>query len=315
MEALARAADQCGNQGEALTLTRRQVERDPFNERAHRRLIERLAVAGDRAGAIRTYRALTERLRRELGVAPSRATRELIELGAHRFGMAATLLSESFVPASAPISRPVTRLALAEALARGGHPDAAAEQLRATVLEPPDFPMAQILDIRRTEHRVAISCLVSDLRFEWRLEATGEGTLIAVDVEIPESEAHRLDTQREVISTSVKNRKPTGAGWQQASTLEATLSRRSSEPMLLAPSTNMPHCRRSERASVSRSREKASSSLRTMSGKREAWRGPECRGIRGAGGFCMRGSCDRAHAESWWSNRSTLERWRAAVAG
>lgn len=69
----------------------------------------------------------------------------------------------------------------------------------------PDFPMAQILDTRRTEHRVTISCLVSDLRFQWRLEATGEGTLIAVDVEIPESEAHRLETQREVISTSVKN--------------------------------------------------------------------------------------------------------------
>ncbi|MGA2012989.1 MAG: SRPBCC family protein [Solirubrobacteraceae bacterium] len=69
----------------------------------------------------------------------------------------------------------------------------------------PDFPMAQILDTSRTEHCVTVSCLVSDLRFEWRLQATGDGTRIAVDVEIPESEAHRLDTQREVISTSVKN--------------------------------------------------------------------------------------------------------------
>ena len=69
----------------------------------------------------------------------------------------------------------------------------------------PAFPMAQILDTRRTEQRVTVSCLVSDLRFEWRLQAIGDGTLIAVDVEIPETEAHRLDTQREVISTSVKN--------------------------------------------------------------------------------------------------------------
>jgi len=69
----------------------------------------------------------------------------------------------------------------------------------------PDFPMAQILDTRRTEQRVTVSCLVSDLRFEWRLEAVGDGTLIAVDVEIPDSEAGRLDTQREVIRTSVKN--------------------------------------------------------------------------------------------------------------
>ena len=64
---------------EAIRLTRLQTARDPFDEQAHRRLIERLADAGDRAGAIRTYDALAERLRRELGVAPSAATRELVE--------------------------------------------------------------------------------------------------------------------------------------------------------------------------------------------------------------------------------------------
>ena len=79
LEALAQAAERRDDPGEALTLTRRQVEQDPFDEQAHRRLIDRLAGAGDRAGAIRTYRALAERLRRDLGVAPSRATRELIE--------------------------------------------------------------------------------------------------------------------------------------------------------------------------------------------------------------------------------------------
>jgi len=45
---------------------------------------------------------------------------------------------------------------------------------------------------------------VSDLRFEWRLEPEGDGTLITVDVEIPEVEAHRLDSQREVISASLR---------------------------------------------------------------------------------------------------------------
>lgn len=68
----------------------------------------------------------------------------------------------------------------------------------------PDFPMAQLLDTHRDQQRVTVSCLVSDLRFEWRLEPTGDGTLIAVDVGIPESEAHRLETQREIISTSMK---------------------------------------------------------------------------------------------------------------
>jgi uncharacterized protein YndB with AHSA1/START domain len=68
----------------------------------------------------------------------------------------------------------------------------------------PDFPMAQLLETERQEHRVTVSCLVSDLRFEWLLAPDGEGTLITVDVEIPEAEAHRLNTQREVISNSMR---------------------------------------------------------------------------------------------------------------
>lgn len=67
----------------------------------------------------------------------------------------------------------------------------------------PDFPMAQLLDTQRDEQRVTVSCLVSDLRFEWRLEPDGAGTRITVDIEIPEAEAHRLDDQREVISKSL----------------------------------------------------------------------------------------------------------------
>ena len=76
-----RAAD-CLRRGagrEAVAWTRRQVQTDPFDEEAHRRLIARLAEIGDRAGALRVYRTLAERLRRELGVAPSSRTRELID--------------------------------------------------------------------------------------------------------------------------------------------------------------------------------------------------------------------------------------------
>ena len=68
----------------------------------------------------------------------------------------------------------------------------------------PDFPMAQLLETRRTEQRVTISCLVSDLRFEWRLAPEGDGTLISVEVEIPEAEAGRLDAQREIIAGSMR---------------------------------------------------------------------------------------------------------------
>jgi uncharacterized protein YndB with AHSA1/START domain len=76
----------------------------------------------------------------------------------------------------------------------------------------PDFPMAQLLQSERSEQRVTVSCLVSDLRFDWRLEPSGEGTLITVDVEIPEAEAHRLDGQREVISASMERLAALAAG-------------------------------------------------------------------------------------------------------
>jgi uncharacterized protein YndB with AHSA1/START domain len=76
----------------------------------------------------------------------------------------------------------------------------------------PDFPMAQLLDSRREDHRVTVSCLVSDLRFEWRLEPAGEGTRIAVEVEIPEAEAHRLEGQREMISSSLRRLAELAAG-------------------------------------------------------------------------------------------------------
>jgi DNA-binding SARP family transcriptional activator len=79
LERLASEAEERGETRDAIELTRRQIERDRFDEEAHRRLIERLDRAGDRAGAMRAYRALAERLRRELGVAPSRQSRELVE--------------------------------------------------------------------------------------------------------------------------------------------------------------------------------------------------------------------------------------------
>ena len=67
----------------------------------------------------------------------------------------------------------------------------------------PDFPMAQMLDTQRDSGRVVVSCLVSDLRFQWGLEPDGEGTRISVDVEIPEREAHRLEGQQEQIRRSM----------------------------------------------------------------------------------------------------------------
>ena len=69
----------------------------------------------------------------------------------------------------------------------------------------PDFPMPQQLRTDGDGHKVLVSCLVSDLVFEWRLEPLGERTRIAVHVEIPEAEAHRLESQRDAVRTSVRS--------------------------------------------------------------------------------------------------------------
>lgn len=68
----------------------------------------------------------------------------------------------------------------------------------------PDFPMPQRLRTDHADGCVAISCLVSDLTFEWRLRPIdGGATEIAVHVEIPVAEAHRLAGQRDVIHRSL----------------------------------------------------------------------------------------------------------------
>ncbi|MEA2160989.1 MAG: hypothetical protein QOD66_3369 [Solirubrobacteraceae bacterium] len=79
LEHRAQACEQNGDLRGAIEFGRRQVDLDPFDEGAHRRLMTRLDHAGDRAGALLTYRALSERVRRELGVPLSALTRDLAE--------------------------------------------------------------------------------------------------------------------------------------------------------------------------------------------------------------------------------------------
>jgi DNA-binding SARP family transcriptional activator len=79
LEELAAGCESTGDLEEALEWSRRAVTVDPLSEDAHRGLIARLAAAGDRARALMVYRALAERLRRELSIAPSPATRALVQ--------------------------------------------------------------------------------------------------------------------------------------------------------------------------------------------------------------------------------------------
>ena len=69
----------------------------------------------------------------------------------------------------------------------------------------PDFPMPQMLESSRDGGRVKVSCLVSDIRFEWRLAEEDGGTRISVDVEIPVEESHRLERQSEIATASLRN--------------------------------------------------------------------------------------------------------------
>ena len=63
----------------ALEAARRRVDADPLDEAGQRRLIELLARTGDRAGAIRQYRACVAVLDAELGVPPLDETTALYE--------------------------------------------------------------------------------------------------------------------------------------------------------------------------------------------------------------------------------------------
>jgi uncharacterized protein YndB with AHSA1/START domain len=70
---------------------------------------------------------------------------------------------------------------------------------------PDWWPGADSLEVRsvRDGNRLVISCQVSGVRFEWRLEPDNDGTRIDVLVDIPEEEAFRVDEQREEVRASL----------------------------------------------------------------------------------------------------------------
>ena len=80
---LAADAESDGDLQTAIGYTRQQVALDQLAEEPQRDLMRRLAGAGDRAAAMRTYERLSQRLRDGLRIAPSQATRELAETLRH----------------------------------------------------------------------------------------------------------------------------------------------------------------------------------------------------------------------------------------
>jgi tetratricopeptide (TPR) repeat protein len=108
-------------------------------------------------GATESQRALAEQLGQPDLLAMAAHDRGLLALDAGEYDSAAELLSSALVE-GAPISRPLTRLALAEALARSGRTDEATQQVRETVLEPirpSDFPDALVPRLARAQGLIA----------------------------------------------------------------------------------------------------------------------------------------------------------------
>ena len=79
LEALSARAQDADDLPAAIAWARRRLEVDPLAEAAHRELIRLLALGGDRPAALAAAGAMSERLRAELGVPPSAATRALVE--------------------------------------------------------------------------------------------------------------------------------------------------------------------------------------------------------------------------------------------
>jgi DNA-binding SARP family transcriptional activator/tetratricopeptide (TPR) repeat protein len=120
----ARLAD--GDTAGAIDAARRRVDVDPLDESGQRRLIESLALAGDRAGAIRQYRFLVALFDRELGVAPLRETTDLYEsIRQDRPEVGREVVGVSLPEAmpGLPLAGRDRELASVLAAVRGAHPD------------------------------------------------------------------------------------------------------------------------------------------------------------------------------------------------
>jgi DNA-binding SARP family transcriptional activator len=75
----AAAREASGDLGAAISLSRRMVAVDPLSEAGTRELMRRLASAGERGGAIASYRRLAGRLSSQLRIAPGATTRALAD--------------------------------------------------------------------------------------------------------------------------------------------------------------------------------------------------------------------------------------------
>lgn len=105
IERLATDAEQRGDRGTAVEYTRRLITLDPLSEEHARSLMRRLALAEDRSAALAVFEQHRERLRSELRMVPSAATRALADEIRDGGAMARTHAA-SRTPDAARVGRP-----------------------------------------------------------------------------------------------------------------------------------------------------------------------------------------------------------------
>jgi predicted ATPase/DNA-binding SARP family transcriptional activator len=79
LEGLAAEREEGGDYARAIEAARRQLEIEPWHEKAHRALMRDLALLGERASALAQYEQCRRALQEELGVEPSPETVQLAE--------------------------------------------------------------------------------------------------------------------------------------------------------------------------------------------------------------------------------------------
>jgi predicted ATPase/DNA-binding SARP family transcriptional activator/DNA-binding CsgD family transcriptional regulator len=95
---LIRLLEDAGDISQAVRYAEQHVRDEPLEEAAHYRLIRLRALAGDRVGAVRAYRAYVTVLDRELGISPGAATLQLVD-ELHALPSEATATAAAVAPA------------------------------------------------------------------------------------------------------------------------------------------------------------------------------------------------------------------------
>jgi tetratricopeptide (TPR) repeat protein len=120
-------------------------------------VLRRLDSLDEARSCTEAEQQLAEQLGSPELIAMAAHDRGLVELARGEYDLAVSLLEAALVE-RAPISRPLTRLALAEACVGAGRFDRAAEELRACTLEPvgpSDFPAALVPRLTRIQGLIA----------------------------------------------------------------------------------------------------------------------------------------------------------------